>query len=136
MKPFDYIKAVYGKDKSIKYVADMWVPIYLSKALVQDKDNAEAISKAIEYCLYLTPTNYYYLLFLLIKGKSNYSIRPITKPEEKEEDILIEKIKYILGWSNRECELNKRQLEKTILSNREYWEEQLAITKKKPRKAK
>lgn len=133
MKPNDYIQAIYKKDKSIKYVADMWVPIYLSKIMIQEKANADAMEKAIQYCLYLSPTHYYYLLYLLIPKNFNYSYKAPTKKEEAEEDLLVEKAKSILGWSNKEFELNKREFTKTILANRAYWEDELAVEQPKKR---
>jgi hypothetical protein len=131
--PFDYIKSIYAKDRKITFVSEQWIPIYLNKTLIQDKDNAEAIEKAIEYCLYLSPTNYFYLLYLLIPGKLSYRITPIKKIGEPEVDALVEKVKYILGYSNKEYELNRRQIEKTILKDREFWESELAVTNIKKR---
>lgn len=135
-KPFDYIKAVYSKDKSIRYVNDHWVSIYLNKALAQDADNADALSKIMEYSLYLSPNSYYYLLFLTIPKKTNYYIKPITKPVEPEEDELLSRMKEVLGWSNREYKINKREFDKVILNNRDYWNEQFAIQPKKKRTTK
>jgi len=135
-KPFDFIRAIYSKDKSIRYVNEQWVPIYLNKALSQDKDNSEAIGKAVEYCLYLTPTNYYYLLFLLIPKKSNYYIKPVKKAVEEEPDLLVEKVKEFLCWSDREYKINKREFDKAILGNRDYWETELAVEQPKKRTTK
>jgi len=136
MKPFDYINAIYGKTYAIRHSVDAWACPYLNKTLIQDKNNAEALSKAIEYCFYISDLHYYYLLWCLIPRSSNTYLDRASKPEEDEEDPLIDKLIYVLGWSRKEYELNKSIINKVIIPNRDYWESELGITKKKTRKKK
>ena len=137
MRPSEYIDAIYNKDNRIQEVeqADAWVPIYLNKIFIQNSNNAVAMSKAMEYCLYISPTFYFYLLYMLIPKQVGVRYIYPKKKEEKAEDKLIEKIKHVLGWSTREFDLNKKQIETTILNNRQYWEEQLGVQNERPSKA-
>jgi len=128
MNPLEYIKSIYTKDGSIRYVSEQWVGLYLNKALLQDRDNIDAIEKAVEYSLYISPTHYFYLLYMLVPKKMNYYIRPVRKVKEEDEaDELVDKVKYILGYSEKEYRLNRRQIEATILLNREYWNKELGV---------
>jgi hypothetical protein len=136
MIPLDYIKSVYTKDGKIKKVDEQWVTFYLNKCLIQDKDNAERMSMAMQYCLYLSPTHYFYLLYMLIPKKFNYTVKSTKKAQEPEEDKLVDKLKYIMGWSTKEYESNKKQITATILNNREYWEKELGVQNERPRKRK
>jgi hypothetical protein len=130
LNPFNYVKSVYTKDKSVTQVKDQWVSIYLNKSLVQDKDNANVIARVADYSFYISPTNYFYLLYILIPKKMHYYINSVKK-EESIEDVLVDKIKNVLGWSNREYELNKREVFKVLLSNRDYWNLELGVEEKK-----
>jgi len=136
MNPHNYVHSIYTKDNAIKYVAgaDSWVPTYLNKVLIQDKRNAEALSKIIPYCFYVSPTQYFYLLYMLIPYNLNYSYSSTKKAKEPEEDKLVEKLKHVLGWSTREYNLNKKQIEATILSDRETWESNLGVQNERPKR--
>ena len=128
MTPNDVIRSIYTKDNRITQ-AEEWYPLYFTKLLSQDVDNVNAINRIIEYCFYISSQHYFYLLYFFIPKKFQYNIKYIKKLEEKEEDKLINKIKYILGWSEREFRLNKKIIEHEILTNREYWEGELGIGK-------
>jgi hypothetical protein len=128
MKPLDVLHVLYTKNFEAITVEE-WYPLYFSKVLSQDKDNADALNKILEYCFYISAQHYYYLLYFFIPKKFIYSKKLLKKTEEIEEDKLISKIKYILGWSEREFRLNKKAIEHEILTNREYWEGELGIGK-------
>ncbi len=135
MKPSDYIECIYEKNGIIKEVEDAWAPFYLNKIFIQNPKNAEVMNRIIEYCVYLTPTQYFYLLYILIPKQ--YGVRysyPAKKTEADEEDKLIAKIRYILGWSVREFELNRKQLEATILKDKDYWCSELGVSYDKPKR--
>jgi hypothetical protein len=134
VKPSDYIDAIYHKDSTIKYVEDAWAPLYLNKIFIQNSNNASAMEKTIEYCLYISPTHYFYLLYILIPQQFGVRYKYPKKDEEKEPDELESKLKEILGWSSKEFELNRKQIEKTILNNRSYWESEMGIDGKRKRK--
>lgn len=135
-KPYDYINAIYNKTYAIRYAVDVWACTYLNKTLIQDKNNAEALRKAIEYCFYISDLHYYYLLWCLIPQSTNVYLDRASKPDEDTADPLIDKLIYVLGWSRKEYELNKSIINKVIIPNKEYWESELGIQKKKTRKKK
>lgn len=130
-RPFDYTDAIYRKTYAIRDKVDVWACPYLNKTLAQDKNNADALSKAIEYCFYISDLHYYYLLWCLIPKNSNPELDKASKPEEEKEDVLVDKLIYVLGWSRKEYNSNKAIINKVIMTNREYWENELAIVKKK-----
>jgi len=137
MNPRNYVDCIYRKDGRIKELSkeDEWMPIYLNKVFAMDKDCAEAMNTIIKYHFYISPTHYFYLLYLLIPKKYNYTIPSVKKFTDKEtEDQLVENIKKVLGWSNREYKLNEKQLNQTILSDRDYWSAEMGINHVKKRR--
>lgn len=136
MTPYDVLKSIYTKDNR-QVQAEAYFPLYFSKILSQDKDNSLALSKILEYCFYIDPQNYYYLLYFFIPKKFQYNVNiKKVKGEEAEEDKLLTKLKYVLQWSDRDLKLNKKVIDEQILSNREYWESELGIQKEKVRRGK
>lgn len=131
----EIITCVYTKNKKIQFLNEEWLPLYLNKCFIQDKDCSEIINRIIEYCFYVSPTHYFYLLYILIPKKFNYNFQyPKKASKDDTEDELVNKLKQFLGWSEKEYQLNKAQIEKEILSNREYWESELGVDNVKRRK--
>ena len=131
MNPNSYIEEVYTKRGSIKELdkADEgWVSIYLNKVLIHDPKNAQIMSKLIDYHLYMKPQEYFYLLCLAIPKDLCYNkFYPKKKVKDEEEDVLITKIREVLGWSQREYESHKQLVEKEILADRNYWEKEFGL---------
>ena len=134
MNPAEYIQEVYTKRGSVKELdkADEgWVSIYLNKILIHDPKNAQIMSKIIDYHLYMKPQEYFYLLCLAIPKDLCYNkFYPKKKVKDEEEDILITKIREVLGWSQREYQLQKNIIERVVLNERNYWISQFGITEK------
>jgi len=122
MNPAEYIQEVYTKRGSVKELdkADEgWVSIYLNKVLIHDVKNAQIMSKIIDYHLYMKPQEYFYLLCLAIPKDLCYNkFYPKKKVKDEEEDILITKIREVLGWSQREYQLHKNIIERVVLNDR------------------
>ena len=135
MNPNDVVRSIYTKDRR-EIQAEEYFPYYFSKVFSQDPDCANALNQILEYCFYISAQHYYYLMYFFIPKKFNYNIKDIKKLEEADEDKLLIKIKYVLGWSNKELKTNKKLIDTEFLSNREYWEQELGVAKTKTRKSK
>lgn len=123
---FDILNSIYTK-KPIGIEPDIPLTITLTKWLSWDKDNLLSLKKILPYFYYLTPQQYYDLLFYNIPQKSKAPfIKKIEKVEIKEDKVL-QKIKKILDWSNRELEFNKSILLKQINIDRKTFEKELGI---------
>ena len=130
MSPKEYIDDVYLKTYRVTEVPkeDAWVPLYLNKVLIKNKDNADALNKIIDYCLFIDPTHYFYLLAICIPRNANYQqFYPKKKATNDEEDGLHVRIREALGWSQREFEQHRNIIERTILKDRLYWEKQFGL---------
>lgn len=127
MRPQEYIDSIYHKTKNILEVEDVWAPFYLNKIFVQNYNNAIALSKIVDYCVYIEPTHYFYLLWVFIPQQLNVRYTYPKKQEEIEEDILAKRVRDLLGYSMREYLVNKKQIEASILKDREYWAQQLGV---------
>ena len=140
MNPRNYVDCIYRKNGSIKALAkeDEWVPIYLNKIFAMDRDCAEAMNTIIKYNFYISPTHYFYLLYLLIPKKFIYTIPSVKKfTEDKDEDALVTNIRKVLGWSKKEYKLNEKQVKETILNDKTYWSTEMGLNHvKRKRKSK
>jgi|WetSurSiteA1Bulk_404760.scaffolds.fasta_scaffold22415_2 hypothetical protein len=128
MKPSDIIECIYTKNGSISTITDQWVAPYLNKALLQNPNNASIIERVSEYTFYIAPTYYFYLLYFAIPKNDSFKTRYFRKDEDNPEDVLVERLKYVLGWSTKEYNLNKSIIEKTILKDRPYWLSEMGLT--------
>ena len=131
MSPNSYIEEIYTKRGSVKELdkADEgWVSIYLNKVLIHDPKNAQIMSKIIDYHLYMKPQEYFYLLCLVIPKDLCYNkFYPKKKVKDEEEDILITKIREVLGWSQREYQLPKNIIERVVLNESDRWSQEFGI---------
>jgi len=122
---FDYIKNIYQKNNLKPDEWDMSSNIAVSKWLSKDKDCIHIVKKLLHYLFYLEPINYYYLLYFNLPKKFNIPYFKKIEKEEAKENKVYEKIRYILNWSSRELELNKKILDKVI--DEKYWKKELGI---------
>ena len=131
MNPANYVSEVYtkaGRVKELEKADEGWVPLYLNKLLIHDKDNAHALSRCTDYCLYLSPNSYYYLLCCVIPKKlAHETFFPKKKTKDDGEDVLHVRVREALGWSQREFDRHKNIIERTILNDRSYWEKQFGL---------
>lgn len=100
--------------------------VSLCKWLSFDKDNLQVLRRLLPYIFWIEPTHFYYLLFFNIPQKSRVPFLKKIEKEETTKDKLLEKIKYILGWSSKELSYNKAELER-LLVNRKHWEKELGV---------
>jgi hypothetical protein len=128
MNYIDLLKTVYNKQK-LEMCDDIGTCIMLSKTISKDISNNKVIRKVVDYLFYVEPKHYFYLLYFLIP-RSNYLPKfvKVEKNEEKE-NPLVEKIKYVLGWSTKEYNYNSIIIEKLVLCDEKHWKEQLGISK-------
>lgn len=126
MDLFGMIKSIYTK-VPVEY--DMAVsPVVLTKWLARDKDNIEVLKLLTPYHLHLDPKHYYYMLFIHIpyKAKPPYFGKGVTK-KKKKANKMVDKVQEVLGWSNRELELEMNFVDKNILSDKKKWKKELGL---------
>jgi len=122
---FEIIKSIYEKRK-LDINIDRPLNIILLKWLSWDENNVKYLKELVskEYHTILEPNHFYILLFLGIKHSKTPYLGKI-KIKEKKENKLYNKIKYVLGWSEKELEISKNILDKVI--NIKYWKKELGI---------
>lgn len=127
MTLYDIIRSIYTKT-TLNIDIDTGLTIVLNKWLSYDKDNVQHIKKILSYFYYLTPQNYFDLLFFNIPQKSVPPfLKKIEKSEPEKEDKILNRIKDILDWSQRELNFNRDLLLKQINTDRKYWEVELGL---------
>ena len=125
MQFFDIISNLFYKGKEIPEMNTSWV-ITLNKWLSRDRHSIGCIKRCLPYALYIEPIHYYYLLYLSLPKRKPPYIKKLTKVKEKDNKLL-DKVQYILGWSDRELKYNERILSKTVLQNKKYWKKELGV---------
>ena len=127
---FDTIKCLYLKDKRLMpEVIDTQLCLTLNKWLSFDKNNIQIVKKLIPLVYFIEPRHYFYLLYFNIPRQ--YKVPFLKKPVKNEEKKnlqyeVYQKIRYVLGWSQRELKINKEILDRTIDVN--YWKKELGVT--------
>lgn len=124
---FDILKSFYRKDGNLPEENNTQLCITWTKWLAFHHPNTQYLREVIPYIFYLEPESYFILLYCSIPKQ--YSVPFVKKPtiKEKKENSLLNKVQYILGWSNRDIEVNLPILEKTILQNEKYWKAELGV---------
>ena len=129
MQVFDVIKCVYEKRKpasDFKY--DDFSCIMLNRGLGFDKNNINIVKKACDYLFFIEPKHYFILLYLMIPKVYRAPFNKWSKKDKAvKEKKVYDKLKYVLGWSQRELERQKPILDKVILTNEKYWKQQLGV---------
>lgn len=132
MNFWDIIKSIYLKTK-YDFEPNTGLNISITKCLSLDIDNSKTISKIFPYIFYLTPKFYYKLLWLNIPQKSKVPYIPQNLKIKKEQlppnnlQKLIKEVQCYFNWSNNELSCNKFIVEKQLLSNIHYWQEEFGI---------
>lgn len=122
---FGILSTLYKKDKA-NVIDDIGMCIAMTRTLSKDPDNAQALKKAVPFMFYMQPKEYFFLLYCLIP-KKNYVPKLFKTEKKEEENEILEKIKRIFKWSNKDLVRNRFILEKLVLSNEEYWKGELGI---------
>jgi len=127
MNLFTFLDQIYQKKKD-SVVTDMSTNIVLTKWLSFDASNLKTLKKILTYLFYIEPLHYYYLLYFnIVKKNKTPFLNKSTKIEIKD-DKLLNKIQYIMGWSNRELSYNMEILTKCILIDRKRWNRELGVS--------
>ena len=125
MNPYELLKALFGKTRPNVDNLELGINIVLNQWLSLMPDQARKVAPLVDYFFYINPTHYYYLLYFNIQGRLNFVRKP--KSEDMSQNLLLEKVRYILGWTDREMMLNRQVLKETILKDEAYWKNQLGI---------
>ena len=128
MNFFDIIKSIYSKNSSV-YDIDAGLTITISKWLSYDRKNLNILTKLLRYQMYISPKHFYYLLFFSVPRGYPPFLKKIEKVNIKE-NIVYEKIGYVLQWSKRELNLNTIVLDNVIKPKLKYWKMQLGVDRK------
>ena len=127
MKLFDVLKTIYTKGRDKPENVDMGMCIVLTKFLSYCPDNKEVLNELIPMMYWIEPQHYFALLYTKIPRKSRMPFYKMSKKDKVEEDKLIKKIQYVMGWSNRELQSNMEILEMYIIDEEDNLKRELAI---------
>jgi hypothetical protein len=122
---WDIIQNIYKKDRVPLELTEFVNFQALTRYLAKDKDNLPIVRKILPYLWYLSPETYYRILYLLIPRKSILPYLARKKEAILEASPLLDKVKTILGYSNKEFNCYKPLLNKVL--DKKYWSKQLAI---------
>ena len=125
MNPYDLYKALFSKQKYNVEGLELGSNIAINQ-WISLTGEATNVSNLMDYFFYISPKHFYYLLFFHIKQKQ---IPYVKKPKASDmnDNLLLNKVAYILGWTDREMMLNRRVLKETILKDEAYWKNQLGV---------
>jgi uncharacterized FlgJ-related protein len=122
----DYYDKLYKKYKYDIDIDNNW-NIVMTKWMGYNQNNIQHLKKVIPYFYYLDPKEYFILLFANIP-KCQYPpfLKKIDNAKEKD-DLFIDRIKEILGWTNREVEANKEILNMIFVSDIKEWKKRIGV---------
>jgi len=123
---FDLAKAIYQKIP-INPDVDTSLCIALTRWLAKDENNTLIISKLVPFLFYIDPLHYFYLLYTSIPRKYRIPSLQRTTRTKTKDNKLLDKIKEVLGWSNRIMKSNEYILNKVVLTDKKYWKQQLGL---------
>ena len=126
----DLVKSIYRKQPmKLEDAADLGLCLGLTNIFKLNPLNSNILKKLSYYIFFVEPRHYLILLFLLIPYQQYVPFYNAIKKQENKKDKLYEKIKYVLGWSDKELQLHTSLLNKVI--DREYWCNELAVKEEK-----
>lgn len=125
---YDYFKNIYTKVEKFPETYEIGLNIAITKWLSKDSRYIGIVKRVLSYIYSISPKHYYWLLFLSIP-RATYPPKMVkTEREEKTaHKPLFKKIQYVLKWSDRELNRNMPMLEKLIIPNKKYWEQELGV---------
>ena len=113
-------------------VEDQGTCIGLTKTISRDPDALHVLKNMVQYLFYIEPKHYFYMLYFNIPYKKFFKFIKVEKQEEKK-DELIEELKRLFGWSERELSYHLPILA-TI--DRKFWREELGFDERKTKNSK
>jgi len=123
---FNVIRSLYTKNTNSETISQELCPT-LIKWLSFDKTTIRYLKTLIPFLFYIEPQHFYYLLFFTLPKSSVPYFKKKDIKKEQEEKKLVEKIQYILNWSDRELQFHKNVIQKLILPNKKYWCEEFGL---------
>ena len=121
------LTSIYRKDPIEDMCSDMTLNIVLNKWLGLHKDNLRVVRDLIPFMFYVEPFHYFCLLYFSIQERSYSPKVNNYKKVECKENKLLDRVRYVLGWSKRELLLQQKIIDITILKNESYWKKELGI---------
>ena len=125
MNPFSEILNSICKKNPVNYDSKNFVNfIAIGKTLAKESKFISSLKGFGKYVWYLKGELPYYFLYCIVPyGISSYS----KKLEDKEQEIspVYNRIKEVLGWSNKELRLHTKILNKII--DEKYWKRNMGI---------
>jgi hypothetical protein len=96
--------------------------------LIREPELVSIIRPLVNYIYDISPKRFYYLLFLYVP-KREVAPRIKRKPPKlnKKQCKVIDKIKEVLGWSDSEYTKMEDIVNKTILTDKKYWEQEFGM---------
>lgn len=114
MNFFDNIKVLYQKGQIInENEIDLGMCIALNKWLSFDRNNLVILRKLIPYLYFIEPNHYFYCLYWAIPKNKVPFLKKYDKNERKDCKLL-NKIKYVMGWSKNEFDRNSSILNRIV----------------------
>jgi hypothetical protein len=130
MNIFDLIKILYLK-KDIKYkdlsFIGMKECIPLVNFLAQDTSIVQDLKKSLDYLFNIDPICFFMYLYCVIPKRSKVPFLKLPKASEVKDDVLLDKIGYVMGWTKAELKKNKETLEKLVNIDRKFFEERYGV---------
>ena len=127
MSPYDYIKYHLFQKTKCEAPTEDWINIYLNKCLSLNQQTIRYVKEVLPFLFWIRPEHYFYLLYFSLPYYDKQPFFARVAKEEIKENKLLNKLQYVMGWSNRELRNNKQLLNKLILTNKEYWEKELGV---------
>jgi len=129
----DFLKSPYAQVMMSSYYknkyygeVETWISIQISKLLAQDLRIVSIIRKLVDYQYYVKPKHYYYLLYFNLPKIAKPGKLSSPKKVEEKENVLMERLKEVLGWSNSEIRKNQFVFDE-ILKDSKEWKQKLGI---------
>ncbi len=120
------INMLYNK-KKIDIDIDNRLNITLLKFLSFDRNNLIALKNVMKYQFFLTPLHFFYMLYFSIPKRMKAPFLKNIKKQKPSENKLLDKIRYVLGWSNADLRKNYNVINQTILTNSKHWKKELGV---------
>ena len=131
---FKLLNKLYEK-KPIKYdeIKELSVGdcITMMNFLSQDLTILALLKKALGYIFNVHPTYFYIYLYCQIPRRAKAPFLKYPKKAEKKDDELVNKMKLVYGWGNKETECLTGVLTKLIDIDRPFFEERFGVNQVK-----
>ena len=122
---FEIYKALYQKTPLPEVEYDMGTCIVMSKWIAKDTSQTSKIHKLLPYMFYIEPKHYIWLLYAHISRKFQLPRFPKKKKDSVKENKVYNRMKELLGWSERELKFQSNILNQVV--DQKYWKSEFGI---------